>query len=764
MKEETPSDQPMPEHLLDIELSEAKKVAAGIPAVVQSVKHIIDEMPIRRGLKALNSLNQFQGVDCPGCAWPDPDDHRNSVAEYCENGAKAIAEEATTKKVSPEFFNSHSVAELLSWTDYELGKAGRITHPMYLREGGSHYEEISWDNAFTIIAKHLKSLENPNEAVFYTSGRTSNEAAFLYQLFVRSYGTNNLPDCSNMCHESSGVALTETIGIGKGTVKLEDFYNTDLIIIAGQNPGTNHPRMLSALKKAKINGSKIIAVNPLKEAGLLNFSDPQSVKGWLGQSTHLSDQYLQVKINADLFLFKALIAFLLKWEEEKGNILNHNFIQNHTHGFEEMKQNVKSYSIEDLVAETGLTYEEVEAAAYKIAQSEKIILCWAMGWTQHVNAVEVIQEGVNLLLLKGSIGKPGAGLCPVRGHSNVQGDRTMGIFEKPTTAFLDRLDMTFNKKFPRNHGYDVVEAIQAIHTGKAKVFVAMGGNFISATPDTYYTSQALTNTNLTVQVSTKLNRSHVIHGKEALILPSLGRTDIDIKNEAKQFVSVEDSMGVVHQSNGNLKSLSDFMLSEPEIIVRMAKATLDNSGIDWDKYLIHYDNIRDDIERAIPGFENYNERVRKNGGFYLPNGARINEYYTHNRKANFTVTIPKKTEIEEGELLMMTIRSHDQFNTTIYGLNDRYRGVQNERRVIFMNPTDVRDLKLAELECVNLVSNYDGQRRIVHNFLVIPYDIPQGCTATYFPEANPLVPIHLTAKKSNTPVSKSIKIRVEKIV
>lgn len=764
MKEETPSDQPMPEHLLDIELSEAKKVAAGIPAVVQSVKHIIDEMPIRRGLKALNSLNQFQGVDCPGCAWPDPDDHRNSVAEYCENGAKAIAEEATTKKVSPEFFNSHSVAELLSWTDYELGKAGRITHPMYLREGGSHYEEISWDNAFTIIAKHLKSLENPNEAVFYTSGRTSNEAAFLYQLFVRSYGTNNLPDCSNMCHESSGVALTETIGIGKGTVKLEDFYNTDLIIIAGQNPGTNHPRMLSALKKAKINGSKIIAVNPLKEAGLLNFSDPQSVKGWLGQSTHLSDQYLQVKINADLFLFKALIAFLLKWEEEKGNILNHNFIQNHTHGFEEMKQNVKSYSIEDLVAETGLTYEEVEAAAYKIAQSEKIILCWAMGWTQHVNAVEVIQEGVNLLLLKGSIGKPGAGLCPVRGHSNVQGDRTMGIFEKPTTAFLDRLDMTFNKKFPRNHGYDVVEAIQAMHTGKAKVFVAMGGNFISATPDTYYTSQALTNTNLTVQVSTKLNRSHVIHGKEALILPSLGRTDIDIKNEAKQFVSVEDSMGVVHQSNGNLKSLSDFMLSEPEIIVRMAKATLDNSGIDWDKYLIHYDNIRDDIERAIPGFENYNERVRKNGGFYLPNGARINEYYTHNRKANFTVTIPKKTEIEEGELLMMTIRSHDQFNTTIYGLNDRYRGVQNERRVIFMNPTDVRDLKLAELECVNLVSNYDGQRRIVHNFLVIPYDIPQGCTATYFPEANPLVPIHLTAKKSNTPVSKSIKIRVEKIV
>lgn len=763
MKEETPSNQTMPEHLLDIELKHAEKVAAGFPAVMQSFKHIMDEMPLSRGVKALNSLNQFTGVDCPGCAWPDPDDHRNKIAEYCENGAKAIAEEATTKMVSPEFFKEHSIDELLTWTDYELGKSGRITHPMYLAPGSKYYEEIKWEDAFKLIGQHLKKLNNPDEGVFYTSGRTSNEAAFLYQLFVRSFGTNNLPDCSNMCHESSGVALTETIGIGKGTVKLEDFYNTDLIIIAGQNPGTNHPRMLSALKTAKANGAQIIAVNPLKEAGLMNFSDPQSPIDLLGRYTQLSDLYLQVKINADLFLFKALAKILFMWEEERGNIINKDFIANHTHGFTELKDSLKNYDLDELITNSGLTKDEVFLAADKIAKSEKIILCWAMGWTQHVNAVEVIQEGVNLLLLKGSIGKAGAGLCPVRGHSNVQGDRTMGIFEKPTDSFMDRLEESFNTKFPRKHGYDVVEAIQAMHAGKAKVFIAMGGNFVSATPDTNFTADALRKTDLTVQVSTKLNRSHVIPGKEALILPSLGRTDIDIQNEAKQFVTVEDSMGVVHQSIGNLKSLSDSMLSEPEIIVRIAKATLqDGNGIDWDKYLKHYDNIRDDIEKSIAGFEQYNQRVRQKGGFYLPNGARINKYFTHNGKANFSINHPEVTELADNELLMMTIRSHDQFNTTIYGLDDRYRGVRNERRVVFINQNDMEQLGLSKLESVNLVSTYNGERRIVHNFLVVPYDIPAGCVATYFPETNPLVPIHLTAKKSNTPVSKSIIITIEK--
>jgi len=763
MKKEDASEKLMPEDLLDIRLKEAGKKAAGLPAVISSVRHIMEEMPLTRGLKALNQLNQFRGIDCPGCAWPDPDHERSHLGEYCENGAKAIAEEATTKTVTPDFFASHSIGELLTWTDYELGKSGRLTHPMYLRPGSQHYEMISWDDAFSLIGDHLNRLEHPDQAVFYTSGRTSNEAAFLYQLFIRSYGTNNLPDCSNMCHESSGVALGETIGIGKGTVKLEDFYDTDLIIIAGQNPGTNHPRMLSALKKAKANGTRIIAVNPMKEAGLISFGDPQTPIGLLGKYFSLTDLYLQVKINADLFLFKAFAKMLLAWEKEKGNIIDRSFIEKDTAGYEAFVRSLDSYSLEELIAETGLSSQDVTEAATMIAESKKIILCWAMGWTQHKNAVETIQEGVNILLMKGSMGKPGAGACPVRGHSNVQGDRTMGIYEKPGEVFIDRLERTFGRTFPRKHGYDVVESICAMHDSRAKVFFAMGGNFISATPDTGFTAEALRNTDLTVHVSTKLNRSHVIHGKEALILPCYGRTDLDIKNEAKQFVTVEDSMGVVHQSTGNLKPVSEYLLSEPEIVVRLAKATLqEDSGIDWDKYLLHYDHIRNDIEKAIPGFDQYNQRVREKGGFYLPNGARINQYHTTTQKANFTVTTPEKIKLAPGELIMMTIRSHDQFNTTIYGLDDRYRGVHNERRVIFLNEKDMERFNLSRLEKVDLVSNYNGIRRAVHNFLVIPYDIPEGCAASYFPETNPLVPISETARKSNTPISKSVIITIEK--
>ena len=753
----------MPEEMLEIKLSNPIEKAVGMPAVISSIKHVLAEMPASRGFKALNYLNQFDGVDCPGCAWPDPDDERSALGEYCENGAKAIAEEATTKLVTPDFFAQHSIEEMLNWTDYELGKSGRITHPMYLPQGGTHYQPIKWDEAFNLIARNLNQLNSPHEAIFYTSGRTSNEAAFLYQLFVRSFGTNNLPDCSNMCHESSGVALGETIGIGKGTVKLEDFYHTDLIIIAGQNPGTNHPRMLSALKKAKRNGAKIIAINPMREAGLISYADPQTASGLLGQYAPLADLYLQVKINADLSLFKAIAKIIQKRQNTDGNIFDLSFIKDHTHGYDEYIKSLDEYSIEELISHTGLDSKDVYEAADLIALKPNIILCWAMGWTQHKNAVETIQEGVNLLLLKGSIGKPFAGACPVRGHSNVQGDRTMGIYEKPPKAFLDRLDEVYDTQFPRENGFDTVEAILAMKEGNGKVFIAMGGNYLSATPDTVLTANALRNTRLTVQISTKLNRSHVVHGSEALILPCYGRTDLDIKNEVKQFVTVEDSMGVVHQSNGNLNPTSDQMLSEVEIVVRIAKATLKkNVKINWDDYLNHYDHIRNDIEKSIPGFNDYNKRVRQKGGFYLPNAARYNEYNTGTGKANFTVTTPEPFNLNKGEMIMMTVRSHDQFNTTIYGLNDRYRGITNERRVIFVNEMEMKKRGLGKLEKVNLVSTYGGIRRIVHNFLVIPYNLPNECCASYFPETNPLVPITETAKKSNTPISKSVIITIEK--
>ncbi len=763
MKEVDEVEKLMPEEMLDIKLRKPIEKAVGLPAVLSSVKHVLSEMSVGRGLKAMNSLNQFDGVDCPGCAWPDPDDERSGLGEYCENGAKAIAEEATTKTVTPDFFSKYSITELLNWSDFELGKSGRITHPMYLRKGGTHYEPISWDGAFNLIGLHLNQLESPNEAIFYTSGRTSNEAAYLYQLFVRIYGTNNLPDCSNMCHESSGVALNETIGIGKGTVKLEDFYHTDLIIIAGQNPGTNHPRMLAALKKAKKNGAMIIAINPMREAGLIKYGDPQTFIGLLGKYDPLADLYLQVKINADLSLFKALALILKEKQDQDENIFDLSFIKEHTFGFDKYIDSLENYTVEELISHTGLDSELVHEAAGIIAAKQNIILCWAMGWTQHKNAVETIQEGVNLLLLKGSIGKPNAGACPVRGHSNVQGDRTMGIYEKPPKAFIKRVGGVYNLDLPTEPGYDTVEAIVAMNIGKGKVFIGMGGNFLSATPDTVLTANAMRKTELTVHISTKLNRSHVVHGEEALILPCLGRTDLDIQNEAKQFVTVEDSMGVVHQSMGNLRPVSDQMLSEIAIVVGMAKATLDGEhGINWDQYLIHYDHIRNDIEKAISGFTDYNKKVRQKGGFYLPNSARDNSYVTHSGKANFSIASPSPFVLKENELIMMTIRSHDQFNTTIYGLNDRYRGITNERRVLFINESDMKSRNLTKLEKVDLVSNYGGVRRVVHNFLIIPYDLPDQCTASYFPETNPLVPITETAKKSNTPISKSVIITIEK--
>ncbi len=753
-----------PEKLTGIKQTPIPLTAGGLKAIQSALSHIKEEVGIMKGISLLSKLNQKEGFDCPGCAWPDPDEKRAFLAEYCENGAKAVAEEATKNRVSPLFFATHSIEELGKLSDYELGKKGRLTHPMYLREGSSHYEEIKWEEAFTLIGKTLKSLNSPDEAIFYTSGRTSNEAAFLYQLFVRQFGTNNLPDCSNMCHESSGSALTETVGIGKGSVTLDDFKYADLVLVIGQNPGTNHPRMLTALTETKKNGGKIISINPLLEVGLKNFSDPQNPMQWFGKGEELTDLFLQVKINGDVALLKAILFLLNEKEKQNpGAVFDHNFIQKQTLGYDAFINNLEQQNLAELIAQTGISKKEIEAAVEMIAANKKIIVCWAMGLTQHKNGVDNIREIVNLLLLKGSIGKQGAGTCPVRGHSNVQGDRTMGIWEKPKEAFLDSLDHHFNMKSPRKHGLDVVEAIEAMHQKKARFFLGMGGNFISATPDTEYTAEALRHCDLTVHISTKINRSHLIHGKKALILPCLGRTEKDMQSSGEQFVSVENSMGVVSKSEGILEPLSEYLKSETAIVAGIAKTTLENSTVNWTAMAENYDLIRDAIEATIPGFENYNTRIRIPGGFYLPNNARENNFSsTHTGKANFTINETSDIVLEKDQLLMMTIRTHDQYNTTIYGLNDRYRGILNERRVILMNNEDMRELDLAANDLVDLVSHFDGKERKADQFLVIPYNIPRKCTATYFPETNVLVPLQSKARISNTPTSKTVVITVHK--
>ena len=753
-----------PEKFTGLQLSHPKQAAAGVEAILVSAKHVLAEMDPVRGVRALLGLNQVKGFDCPGCAWPDPDDDRSKIGEYCENGVKAIAEEATSKKLTAKFFQDNSVAALADLDDYTIGKKGRIAQPMYLPKNATHYEPISWDNAFKLIAKNLNELDSPNEAVFYTSGRTSNEAAFLYQLFVREFGTNNLPDCSNMCHESSGVALTESVGIGKGSVTLEDLYEAEVIIILGQNPGTNHPRMLSALQKAKENGCKIISVNPLPETGLIGFNNPQQIKGILGIKSQLTDLFLQVKINGDMALMKAIEQRLYEEEQKQpGTIFDLEFIKEHTHNYNEFIADINKDSIEDLLTAAGISHEQLEQTVDLLKYNKKIIACWAMGLTQHKNAVNTIQEIVNLLLLKGSIGKPGAGTCPVRGHSNVQGDRTMGIYEKPSKAFLDSIERAFNFTPPQEHGLDVVDCIKAMDNGKAKIFFAMGGNFLSATPDTKFTAQALNKCKLTVQVSTKLNRSHLITGEEALILPTFGRSDKDILNGVEQFITCENSMGVVQMSKGNLKPVSKEFMSETLIVCNLAKAVFGTkTKVDWNLYASNYDYIRDAIEKTIPGFDHYNERVRKPGGFYLPNGSREGKFNTFSGKANFNVADVAFHKLADDELAMMTVRSHDQFNTTIYGLNDRYRGVKNERRVIFMNKKDIasRDLKAGDV--VDLYNFHNGVERVARKFLIIEFSIPEGCTATYFPETNVLVPIDSVADKSNTPTSKYIVLKVRK--
>jgi molybdopterin-dependent oxidoreductase alpha subunit len=751
-----------PEEYKGLEVKPPSKAAGGIPAIIQTVKHSYREMGLVRGLKTLLQVNQKEGFDCPGCAWPDPDGDRQ-VAEFCENGAKAVAEEATTKRVTPEFFQKWSVTELSNQSDYWLGKRGRLTHPMVLRPGSEHYEPIGWKDAFALIASELNALDSPDEALFYTSGRTSNEAAFLYQLFVRQFGTNNLPDCSNMCHETSGCGLSETIGIGKGTVTLRDFVIADAIFVIGQNPGTNHPRMLTSLQAAARRGCKIVSVNPLPETGTSRFKHPQEVFGMLGSGTQLASLFLQVKVNGDVAALKGIMKEMLDEEDRRpGQVIDHDFIKEFTTGFESFADALRRVKWEDILEQSGLSRAQIREAANIAIQAKSMIVCWAMGLTQHKNGVANVQEIVNLLLLRGNLGRPGAGACPVRGHSNVQGDRTMGIWEKPKKEFLDRLSRVFNFEPPRHHGYDTVESIKAMYEGRAKVFFALGGNFLSATPDTEYTAKALQRCRLTVHVSTKLNRAHLITGQQALILPCLGRTEIDLQATGPQFVSVEDSMGVVHASHGSLAPASEHLLSEPAIVAGLARATLgDRSSVDWEGIVKDYDRIRDLIAGVIPGFDDYNSRIRQSGGFYLPNGPRERNFNTSTGKANFTVHPITDNKLEPGQYMMMTMRSHDQFNTTIYGLDDRYRGIYNGRRVIFLHPEDIREEGLERGQLVDLISHFEGEERIANRFVVVPFSIPRRCAATYFPETNVLVPIRSVAEKSNTPTSKSVIISLK---
>jgi molybdopterin-dependent oxidoreductase alpha subunit len=743
----------------ELKIEGQAKSAAGMKAIFISLKKIFGVMSIRKSFKVLNKLNQKEGVDCPGCAWPDPD-HRSKLGEYCENGVKAIAEEAMDQTAGPEFFAKYSIDEMKAQSDYWLGQQGRLTHPMVLRPGEKHYVPISWDETNKIIGDELRALDSPHEAAFYTSGRTSNEAAFLYQLFVRMYGTNNLPDCSNMCHESSGVALSKTVGIGKGSVTLDDLYKSELILIFGQNPATNHPRMLTSLEKAKKNGAKVVSINPMKEAGLIRFKNPQTVKGIIGGGTEISDLYLQLRINEDVALLKAVMMKLFKIAETRPEVLDTEFISGKTAGFDDFKSDLLTNDLASLVLRTGLDESDIDELVSLIADRKKIIACWGMGLTQHVNGVDNIQEVVNLLLMKGSIGKEGAGTCPVRGHSNVQGDRTMGIAERPSKELLNKISENFGFTPPQEHGYSVVDAITAMYEKKVKVFLGMGGNFLSAAPDTYYTAEALSNCSLTAHISTKLNRSHLTHGKTALILPSMGRTDRYMKNGKSQFVTVENSMGVVQTTQGVLRPPSEFVESEPVIVANIAKATLDQDKVDWDFLIEDYGNIRDIIEKTIAGFENYNERVKQPLGFELPNGPRIGEFTTPNKKANFTINKMLTEKLDSDEFIMMTTRSHDQFNTTIYGLDDRYRGVYNGRMVVFMNAEDVANRGLKKGDKVTLYNNYGNRKREVEGFAVVPYNIPKGCLATYFPEANPLVPVDLTAHSSHTPSSKSVRVKI----
>lgn len=743
-----------------------------IKNVAFQLKH--HKIPIK-GVMTLLSQNQPEGFDCPGCAWPDKE--HASTFEFCENGVKAVAAEATSKKVTGEFFSNHSVATLLSWSDYALEDEGRLTEPMVYNAKTDHYEPLSWDDAFKTIGAALNQLDSPDEAAFYTSGRASNEAAFLYQLFGREFGTNNFPDCSNMCHESTSVALPEMVGIGKGTVSLEDFDKADMMLLFGHNPATNHPRMLGQLREAARGGARIISINALKERGLEKFTDPQSMLEMLTMGgTEISEAFVQPKLGGDLAFVKGMIKLILEWDadaikQNKPRMVDADFIKKHTTGFDSLLDDVRAEAWETILAESGVEKSIIESIAKIYVSSERVIATWGMGLTQHKHSVATIQMILNLMLLRGNIGKPGAGLCPMRGHSNVQGNRTVGINEQPPAELLNGIDKTYDFKAPRKNGYNVVDTIRAMLDGKIKVFIALGGNFAAATPDTDRTWEGLRNCDLTVHITTKLNRSHLVHGKNAIILPCLGRTEIDKQATGPQGVTVEDSMSMVHVSYGMNKPSSPSLKSEPAIVAGIADATLKYSKTPWLWYIEDYDRIRNAIAKVLPEFGNYNARIKIPGGFRLPVPSNDRIWMTESTKAVFKPhKIPTDLPIHQAVkkygdkvLQLMTTRSHDQYNTTIYGMDDRYRGVFGERRVLFINKADLAAQALEAGEWVNITSLWEDKiTRKAERFMLVEYDIPEGCIGGYYPETNNLVPLDSVADRSFTPTSKSVPVLLEK--
>lgn len=742
-----------------------KKWAAGLPAVVHAMEYSLEETSPRNAGHTLLAMNQVGGIDCPGCAWADPAPGHRHRNEYCENGAKHITDEATTRRVTADFFRTYSVSELGRRSDAWLNQQGRLTEPVVKRPGSDHYEPISWNDALGLLASELTSLGSPDEAVFYTSGRAGNEAAFVLQLFARALGTNNLPDCSNMCHESSGFALHETLGTGKGTVSLDDLHHADLIFLVGQNPGSNHPRQLSALEEAKRNGARVIAVNPLPEAGLLRFKNPQKPRGVIGQGVEIADRFLHIRNGGDLALFQGINRLLLEAEDARpGQVLAHDFIESDTEGFEEFAEHARTIEWKDVLAATGLTREEIEQVRDEVLRSDRVVVCWAMGITQHKHAVPTIREMVNFLLLRGNVGRAGTGACPVRGHSNVQGDRTMGIWEQMPDGFLDALREEFGFDPPRAHGLDSVNSIKAMREGRITFFLALAGNFVRAAPDSEITEEAMRGCRTTVHISTKLNRSHTVCGETALILPTLGRTERDIQAGGEQFVTVENSMSEVHTSRGRLQPASPLLLSEVAILCRLARRTLDGARADipWEEFEADYGTIRDRISRVVPGLHDFNRRVTRPGGIQLPNPVNEGVYHNAVGKALFTRNAWEMPHAPEGHLLLQTMRSHDQWNTVPYTSNDRYRGIRGSRRVVLVNPEDITGLGLAEGQYVDLVGVWqDNAERRAAGFRVVPYPTTRGCAAAYYPETNVLVPLESVADGSNQPTSKGIVVRLE---
>jgi molybdopterin-dependent oxidoreductase alpha subunit len=755
-----------PEDNVEAEVGAAFHEAAGIPAIVNTLKYGVLEMGAARSLRTFVAMNKLDGFDCQSCAWPSPDTGRK-LAEFCENGAKAVSDELTHRRVGPKFFADFSVQALLAKPDYWLNAQGRLVHPMLRRQGSNHFEPVAWEEAFALIGSTLRSLATPDEAIFYTSGKTCNEAAFLFQLLARQFGTNNLPDCSNMCHESSGTALTETLGVGKGTVTLEDFERCDTILILGSNPGTNHPRMLTSLEAAKRRGATIVAINPMPETGLMRVINPNPqdysnplklVPALLGSGTQLADLHIPVRVNGDAALLQGIMKSLFERERAApGSVLHRTFIEERTTGFVALQAGVDASSWEEICESSGVDRELIERVAAIVARAQRLIAVWCLGLTQHPNGVENVEQVINLLLLGGHIGRPGAGACCVRGHSNVQGDRTMGVWERPRQEFLAALDSEFGIHCPRKSGCDSVESLHLLHEQKAKVFVAISGNLLQAAPDTHYAATGFRTCPLVVHVSTKLHRGHLVGGQQALILPCLGRAERDLLNGRRQLSTTEDSMGIINPSSGTERPASEQLRSDVAIIVGIAEATFGRGGpIDWQSLLDH-DRVRDHIGRVIPGFEDFNARIRK-GFFYLPNGARHGVFHTPTGKAKFSVCRIPQHGIAPNELLMTTVRSHDQFNTTIYGLDDRYRGIYNGRRVILMNAEDIRALGLSAGTWVDIASHFEGETRTAHRFKVVAFPIARKCAATYFPEANVLIPVRSVAARSNQPAHKCIRI------